>query len=148
MRKKNPVAVFFALVFAMSLCIPALVADAAGPGSKDYEKRVQPPPQSPLNPNAKAWMDGQKNPNQPAKPQPATPQAASPAAPAAKPPAAAQPPRPNVKSPGPSPQDPKKNATFVNKVNTAPGPTPAGGKTPPAGRGDTGYRATLKDLGH
>lgn len=140
----------------MTLVSPALVADAAGPASKDYEKMKQPPPQSPANPNLKAWMDAQKNPNQPAKPaqpQPmdqigsklppkppaATPQAVKPVAPSGQPPAPAQPPRPYVKSPGPSPQDPKMNATFVNKVKTAPGTTPA------AKRPETGYN-TVKEL--
>jgi|GEM_PF-702350 len=159
MRKKSPIAVFVALAFAMALASAALVADAAGPASRDYEKMQQPLSPSPVNPNVKTWMDAQKNPNQPAKPaqpQPmdqigsklppkpptATPQAVRPVAPPAKPPAPAQPPRPSVKSPGPSPQDAKKNATFVNKLNTAPGAKPANNKTP-----ITSYDRTARDLG-
>ena len=158
MREKSPIAVFAALVFALALASEVLVADAAGPASRDYDKMKQPVAPAPVNPNAKAFMNDQKSPNQPAKPaqpQPvdriesklpprppaANPQAVGPVAPSAKPPAPAQPPRPYVKSPGPQPQDPKKDATFVNKVSTAPGPTPA------AKRPETGYNATLKDLG-
>ena len=143
MRKKSPIAVFAALVFAMALASPARAAD----------------PRQPANPNMKAWMDSQKKPNQPAKPihpQPvdrigsklppkppaATPQAVRPVAPSAKPPVPAQPPRPNVKSPGLPPQDAKKNATFVNKVNTSPGAKPANNQTPV-----TSYDRTAKDLG-
>lgn len=142
-KKKSPIAVFVALVFAMALASPALAAD----------------PRQPANPDMKAWMDSQKKPNQPAKPiqpqpvdrigskQPpkppaATPQAVRPVAPSAKPPEPAQPARPSVKSPGPPPQDAKKNATFVNKVNTAPGSTPANNKMPV-----TSYDRTAKDLG-
>ena len=143
MRKKSPIAVFAALVFAMALVSPALAADT----------------RQPANPNMKAWMDSQKTPNQPAtpmqpqpvnqigsklppKPPTATPQAVKPVAPSGKPPAPAQPPRAYVKSPGPAPEDAKKNATFVNKVNTAPGAKPSNNKTP-----ITSYDKTARDLG-
>lgn len=156
MSKNSPIAVFVALGFALALAASALVADAAGPASKDYEKKMQPPPQSPANPNLKAWMDAQKKPNQPAKPaqaqpldqigskQPprppaAPPQAVKPAAPPSNPPAPRQIPRQNAQRPGIPPQDPKKNATYVGKVNTAPG-SPSSAKRPEAG-----YNAT-KDL--
>lgn len=156
MSKNSPTAVLVALCFAVALASPALVADAAGPASKDYEKKMQPPPQSPANPNLKAWMDAQKNPNQPAKPaqtQPmdqigsklppkppaAPPQAVKPVAAPGKPPAPQQVTGQNTQRPGTPPQDPKKNATYVGKVNTAPG-TPSSAKKPEAG-----YNAT-KDL--
>lgn len=143
MRKKSPIAVFAALVFAMALASPALAAD----------------PRQPANPSMKTWMDSQKTPNQPAKPiqpQPAnrigsnlppkpptaTPQAVKPIAPSAKPPAPAQPPRTSVKSPDPSPRDAKKNATFVNKANTAPKAKSPNNKTP-----ITSYDKTARDLG-
>ena len=159
MRTKSPIAVFVALVFAMAIASAALVADAAGPASRDYEKMQQPLSPSPVNSNVKAWMDAQKSPKQPAKPaqpqpmdrigsklppQPpaANPQAVRPVAPSAKPPVPAQLPRPYVKSPGPSPQDAKKNATFVNNVNTAPGAKPANNRTP-----ITSYDKTARDLG-
>lgn len=134
MRKKSPIAVFIALVFALALASPALVADAAGPASRDYDKMKQPVAPAPINPNVKAFVNDQKNPN---------PQAVKPVAPSAKPPAPAQPPRTSVNSPGPSPRDAKKNATFVNKVNTAPGATPAVHKKP-----ITSYDRTARDLGH
>jgi len=156
MSKNSPIAVLVALCFAVALASPALVADAAGPASKDYEKKMQPPPQSPANPNLKAWMDAQKNPNQPAKsaqaqpmdqigsklpprPPAAPPQAVKPVAAPGKPPAPQQVTGQNTQRPGTPPQDPKKNATYVGKVNTAPG-TPSSAKKPEAG-----YNAT-KDL--
>lgn len=143
MREKSSIAVFVALVFAMALISPALAAE----------------PRQPASPNMKAWMDSQKNPNQhakPAQPQPvdrigsklppkppaSTPQAVKPVAPSGKPPAPAQVSSPSVKNPGPSPQDAKKNATFVNKVNTAPVATPAINKKP-----ITSYDRTARDLG-
>lgn len=158
MSKKSPIAVLVALVFAVALASPALVADAAGPASKDYEKKMQPPPQSPANPNLKAWMDAQKKPNQPAKPvqpQPADqigskqlpkppaapPQAVKPVATPGKPPAPQQVTGQNAQRPGTPPQHAQKNATFVNKVNTAPG-TASSAKRP-----ETGYKATKDHLG-
>lgn len=133
MREKSPIAVFVALIFALALASPALVADAAGPASRDYDKMKQPVAPAPINPNVKAFMNDQKNQN---------PQAVRPVAPSAKPPAPAQPPRTSVNSPGPSPQDAKKNATFVNKVNTSPGAKPSNNKTP-----ITSYDKTARDLG-
>ncbi len=139
MKEKSPIAVIVALIFTLALASAALVADAAGPASRDYDKMQKPVAPAPINPNVKAWVDNQKSPNQPAKP--AQPQAVKPAAPSGQPSAPAQPPRPYVKSPGPQPQDPKKNATFVNKVNTAPSTTPA------SKRPETGYSATKELLG-
>jgi|ADurb_Gly_03_Slu_FD_contig_31_324881_length_1084_multi_5_in_0_out_0_3 hypothetical protein len=153
--KKSPITVFVTLVFAVALACPAFVADAAGPASKDYEKKMQPPPQSPVNPNAKAFLGAQTNPNQPAKPAPsqpidqigsklsskpaaAPPQTVKPVIPPAKPPA----PSPQVKNPATSREDAKKNAAFVGKVNTAPGTA-----TPASKATAAGYNETSKVLG-
>lgn len=135
MRKKSPIAVFVALVFIMALTSPALAADAAVPYSfqtKDFTKKT------PHGDPRKAIADGLSQPAKPGQPMPTV----RPIVPSGKPQAPAQPPRPYVKNPGPSPQDSKKNATFVNKVSTAPGPIPANNKTP-----ITGYDRTARDLG-
>lgn len=138
MRKKSPFAVLVALVFAMALASSALVAGAAGPASKDYEKKMQPPPQSPANPDVKARMDGRNNPGQPPA---SAPQTVKPVSPPSRPPAPAQVTGQNAKQPATSAQDPKKSATFVNKVNTAPGTTSSAKKP------EAGYNATKELLG-
>ena len=133
--EKKSTAVFAALVFAMALASPALAADAAAPPSFQHQDFMKKMPQG--NPG-KSVSDGFSQPAKPGQPMPTV----RPIVPSGKPQAPAQPPRPYVKNPGPSPQDSKKNATFVNKVNTAPGPIPANNKTP-----ITGYDRTARDLG-
>lgn len=133
--EKKSTAVFAALVFAMALASPALAADAAAPPSFQHQDFMKKMPQG--NPG-KSVSDGFSQPAKPGQPMPAV----RPIVPPGQTQTPAQPPRPIVKTPGPAPQDPKKNATFVNKVNTAPATPTATQKATGAG-----YNQTQQVLG-